>query len=106
MRLIVRHVILVSLLLGYAISSVAQTFSPVREPGLRTAVDSTFSLSHKASLTQESRSLVLLPAGAVTAHYGFFCRQELKWDKALPFQLRIRAGAPADCDRLEGKRRD
>jgi len=47
-----------------------------------------------------------LPAGAATAHWGFFCRQEARWDKALPVNLRLRAGQPADCDRLEGKRRD
>ena len=48
----------------------------------------------------------ILPAGAATAHYGFFCRQELKWDKALPTQLRFRLGSHEACDRLEGKRRD
>ena len=47
----------------------------------------------------------VLPAGAATAHYGFFCRQELKWDKALPTQLRFRVGSMESCNYLEGKGR-
>lgn len=45
---------------------------------------------------------LLSPAGATT-HYGFFCRQELKWDKALPVPVRFRVGSHEACDRLEGK---
>jgi hypothetical protein len=45
----------------------------------------------------------LLPTNLATQHYGFFCRQELKWDKKLPVQLRFRLGSQQMCDRLEGK---
>lgn len=61
---------------------------------------------HGLPTLEKSRSIVVLPAGAATAHYGFFCRQELKWDKKLPTQLRFRLGSHEACDRLEGKRRD
>jgi hypothetical protein len=39
-----------------------------------------------------------------TAGFGFFCRQELKFEKITNIPFRFRLGSVAACDRLEGKR--
>jgi hypothetical protein len=39
-----------------------------------------------------------------TTGFGFFCRQELKFEKATKIPFRFRLGAVVACDRLEGKR--
>lgn len=49
--------------------------------------------------------ITVLPAAFSTAHWGFFCRQELKWEKATNIALRFRLGSLQQCDWLEGKRR-
>lgn len=35
---------------------------------------------------------------------GFFCRQEIRFNRQLPVQLRFRLGSVEQCDFLEGKR--
>ncbi len=47
--------------------------------------------------------LEALPPDLATKQFGFFCRQELKWDKKLPVPVRFRLGSQESCDRLEGK---
>jgi hypothetical protein len=39
-----------------------------------------------------------------TAGFGFFCRQELKFEKITNIPFRFRLGSVTTCDRLEGKR--
>ena len=92
-------------LLSLCLQARAQGLRFVQNPPQLRTTDTTVSILKASSIPNQSQALVLLPKGAATAHYGFFCRQELKWDKALPFGLRFRAGSSADCDRLEGKRR-
>jgi len=36
---------------------------------------------------------------------GFFCKQELKFEKISKIPFKFRMGSVEDCDRLEGKRR-
>jgi len=38
-----------------------------------------------------------------TDRLGYFCKQEMKFEKNTKVPLRFRLGSVADCDRLEGK---
>ncbi|MDF2191134.1 hypothetical protein [Paraflavitalea sp. CAU 1676] len=53
------------------------------------------------------QKLTTTPAGIrddhYTKHFGFFCRQELQFEKASGLPLRFRLGSVKDCDYLEGK---
>jgi hypothetical protein len=40
-----------------------------------------------------------------SAHLGFFCKQEIKFDKITKIPFRFRLGSVDQCDRLEGKRK-
>lgn len=51
---------------------------------------------------------LLLPASSIrhdfyTQHFGFFCRQELRFEKTSGLPLRFRLGSLQDCNYLEGK---
>jgi hypothetical protein len=51
-----------------------------------------------------SVQLTVVPASFSTSQWGFFCRQELKWEKISKVPFRFRLGSVQQCDRLEGKR--
>jgi hypothetical protein len=51
-----------------------------------------------------SVQLTVVPASFSTSQWGFFCRQELKWEKTIKVPFRFRLGSVQQCDRLEGKR--
>ena len=40
-----------------------------------------------------------------SAQLGFFCKQEIKFDKITKIPFRFRLGSVEQCDRLEGKRK-
>jgi hypothetical protein len=46
----------------------------------------------------------LLKPDFSTSNWGFFCRQELKFEKNFKIPFRFRLGSVQQCDRLEGKR--
>jgi len=46
----------------------------------------------------------LLSPGFYAANLGFFCKQEIKFEKAVKVPFKFRLGSVALCDRMEGKR--
>lgn len=60
------------------------------------------------SLTQPVKTLLYKPILApdfYSKQLGFFCRQEIKMDKAIKIPFRFRLGSVEQCNWLEGKRR-
>lgn len=45
----------------------------------------------------------IIPDNFVTSEYGFFCRQELKIEKATKIPIRFRLGSLEQCNYYEGK---
>jgi len=45
-----------------------------------------------------------IPGDFSTCNYGFFCRQELKIEKATKLPIRIRLGSLQQCNYYEGRR--
>ena len=43
-------------------------------------------------------------SGFYAANLGFFCKQEIKFEKATKIPFKFRLGSVQECDRLEGKR--
>ena len=46
-----------------------------------------------------------LPANYYSNQLGFFCKQEIKFEKIYKIPFKFRLGSIEECDRLEGKRR-
>ena len=46
-----------------------------------------------------------LSANYYSTQLGFFCKQEIKFEKIAKISFKLRMGSVEDCDRLEGKRR-
>lgn len=46
-----------------------------------------------------------LPGDFYSKQLGFFCKQEIKMDKAIKIPFRFRLGSVEQCNWLEGKRR-
>ncbi|WP_276479416.1 hypothetical protein [Paraflavitalea pollutisoli] len=69
------------------------TSYPVTLPLLRVALPVQNFTSSPSSITRDY----------YTKHFGFFCRQELQFEKASGLPLRFRMGSLQDCDYLEGK---
>lgn len=59
----------------------------------------------KTKRTTPAVKQVIAPNFYVT-NLGFFCKQEIKFEKATKIPFRFRLGSVEDCDRMEGKRRN
>ena len=45
----------------------------------------------------------VLTSGFYVRQLSFFCRQEIKFEKATKIPFKFRVGSVEDCDRMEGK---
>lgn len=72
-----------------------------QKKGLPFAADTTIG---PRPIVAPSAAFAVVPASFSTSQWGFFCRQELKWEKATKIPFRFRLGSVQQCDRLEGKR--
>jgi hypothetical protein len=61
-------------------------------------------IANKLAANSASLAPVLSP-DFYARQLGFFCQQELKFDRITRFPVRLRLGSLDDCDRLEGKKR-
>ncbi|MEO8960266.1 MAG: hypothetical protein ABI325_00180 [Ginsengibacter sp.] len=59
-----------------------------------------FNLLQADSETQLTR---IIPSDFSTCRYGFFCKQEMKIEKAINLPLRVRLGSLQQCNYYEGK---
>jgi hypothetical protein len=52
---------------------------------------------------QPMDKLPILPSDHYAKNLAFFCRQELKFEKAVKIPLRFRVGSLEQCNKMEGK---
>jgi len=55
------------------------------------------------SFASEKPLTKILPPDFSTCHYGFFCKQEMKIEKATNLPIRLRLGSLQQCNYYEGK---
>ncbi len=61
-------------------------------------------INNDLSIFQLSPSVMqVITPNYYTDRLGYFCKQEIKFEKSTRLPLRFRLGSIADCDRLEGK---
>jgi len=73
----------------------------LQKPGVQT-INSKWLI--KSQEQQPAIKQVIAPKFYVN-NLGFFCKQEIKFEKATKIPFRFRLGSVEDCDRMEGKNR-
>lgn len=83
-----------------------ESFNGIKKPALlKNKADSFYLnplISHSNSVNKINKS-VQIPPDFATCRYGFFCRQELKIEKAAKLPIRIRLGSLKQSNYYEGK---
>jgi hypothetical protein len=64
-------------------------------------VQHSFLLSNNIDITAPAKQF--LPADFYITQIGFFCKQEIKFEKLTKVPFRFRLGSVEECDRMEGK---
>ena len=54
-------------------------------------------------INNPAKNTETIPADFSTCNYGFFCKEELKIEKATKLPIRIRLGSLQQCNYYEGK---
>ena len=62
-------------------------------------------LSLKNTVPAINDSKPFLSANYYASHLGFFCKQEIKFQKVAKIPIKFRLGSVEECDRMEGKRK-
>ena len=83
--------------------NVVQNIAPVTllTPFPKPAVAGVFT---KNDVVVSKTAVPFLSANYYAARLGFFCKQELKFEKVVKIPFKFRLGSVDDCDKLEGKR--
>jgi len=90
-------------------TSFAQNFNELRwhqKTGLlknTNLTDSFFIFSSKKIFLNPGITAHAVPENFSICNYGFFCKKELKVEKAIKIPLRIRLGSLQQCNYYEGK---
>lgn len=64
-----------------------------------------FTIKKKEPEKSPNTSISFLSPDFYSSQLGFFCRQEIKIEKAVKVAFKFRLGSVAACDYLEGKNR-
>ncbi len=57
-----------------------------------------------AGIKNITSSYHVIPSNYYTQHFGFMCKQELMFEKAIKIPFRFRLGSLEQCNYLEGKK--
>ena len=58
-----------------------------------------------SKINKDFRYVPPVSADFYFTHLGFFCKQEIKFNRVTGIPFRFRLGSVEDCDKLEGKKR-
>ena len=59
----------------------------------------------KGSVQSSGGPQPFLSANYYASRLGFFCKQEIKWQKLTKIPFTFRLGSMEECDRMEGKKK-
>jgi len=89
---------------GSNVFSQPQENPPIKIQQLSLSKRLTVQINSNLSLPQIfPTSMQVISPNHYTDRLGYFCKQEIKFEKSTRVPLRFRLGSVADCDRLEGK---